>query len=87
MSAGISARKSLCFMCPERPQRILCTPIARVRKEQHGCRNPRNDTFLLRLPPHAWVKSLAPRVRSLVVHFTINGGVSPSASCELRAVS
>src|SRR5271169_628716 len=61
MSAGISARQSLCFMCPERPQRILSTPTTRVPQEQHGCRSPRNDTFLLRLLPHAPVRSLAPR--------------------------
>ena len=27
MSAGISARKSLSFMCPERPSAILSTPV------------------------------------------------------------
>jgi hypothetical protein len=33
MSAGISARKSLWFMCPEQPQRILSTLTTRVPKE------------------------------------------------------
>ena len=59
MSAGILARTPplLVTMGREHPP----SRRSRFRQEQHGWRSPKNDTFLVRLPPHAQVRSLVPR--------------------------
>src|SRR5271157_4466334 len=60
MSAGISASRPPLLM-PRGPLNVPSSRRSRFRQEPHQCQNPKDATSPVPPPPHAPVRSLAPR--------------------------